>query len=214
MDEISILSNCSLFKDINSEDIKKIINEYGCFYKNYKKGQYVLLAGQKPDNIGILISGGLTAQKATADGQLFTVTSIKPCQVFGDILAGSHNMSPVTVLAVSDSRVMHLPFALLISARQTGAYSRQLLRNLTSTVADKYFALDKRLNLLLEKNLRLRILSYLKEKAAQKGSFSHKLTRQQLADYLGCDRAALSRELSRMKRDNIIDYDKHSFTIF
>lgn len=214
MDEISILLNCGLFKGIKAEDIKKIIKEYGCYYKSYTKGQYVLIGGQKPDTIGIVTNGCLTAQKTTLEGQLFTVTNIKPCQVFGDILAGSHNLSPVTILALSDSNVLHLPFASLIKPHSTENYCHTLLRNLTSTVADKYFALDKRLNLLLEKNLRLRILSYLKEKAAPIGSFSHNLTRQQLADYLGCDRAALCRELSRMKHDSLIDYNKHCFTVF
>ena len=35
-----------------------------------------------------------------------------------------------------------------------------------------------------------------------------------MAEYLNADRSALSRELSRMKKDGIIDYKKNMFTIF
>jgi Mn-dependent DtxR family transcriptional regulator len=37
--------------------------------------------------------------------------------------------------------------------------------------------------------------------------------RQQLADYLSVDRTALSKELSKMKEDGLIDYHKNHFVI-
>ena len=38
-------------------------------------------------------------------------------------------------------------------------------------------------------------------------------SKQQLADYLSLDRSALSKELSRMKSDGLIDYHKNIFTL-
>ena len=35
--------------------------------------------------------------------------------------------------------------------------------------------------------------------------------RQQLADYLGVDRSAMSAELGRMRRDGLLDFHKSSF---
>ena len=37
--------------------------------------------------------------------------------------------------------------------------------------------------------------------------------RQQLADYLGVDRSALSNELSKMQKDGLIAYRKNEFTL-
>ena len=37
------------------------------------------------------------------------------------------------------------------------------------------------------------------------------LGRVELADYLCADRSALTRELSNMKRDGLLDYDKNTF---
>ena len=37
--------------------------------------------------------------------------------------------------------------------------------------------------------------------------------RQQLADYLGVDRSAMSNELSKMQKDGLITYRKNEFTL-
>ena len=44
-------------------------------------------------------------------------------------------------------------------------------------------------------------------------SFSIPCSRIQLADYLNCDRSALSRELSQMQRDGLLDTYKSSFKL-
>ncbi len=65
------------------------------------------------------------------------------------------------------------------------------------------------------KGIRDRLLSYLSEQALKNGS-SHFLIpfdRQQLADYLGVDRSALSNELSKMQKDGLITYRKNEFTL-
>ena len=38
--------------------------------------------------------------------------------------------------------------------------------------------------------------------------------RQQLADYLAVERSAMSAELSRMKKDGLLDYHKNHFRLF
>ena len=37
--------------------------------------------------------------------------------------------------------------------------------------------------------------------------------RQQLADYLGVDRSALSKELGKMKKDGLLNYRKNQFEL-
>ena len=43
--------------------------------------------------------------------------------------------------------------------------------------------------------------------------FSVPFDRQQLADYLGVDRSAMSNELSKMQRDGLISYKRNEFTL-
>lgn len=73
-----------------------------------------------------------------------------------------------------------------------------MLQNLVRTISDKYFLLSRRVDLLLLKSLRAKVCAYLLSEAEAHHSltFTVPYSRIQLADYLNCDRSALSRELS------------------
>jgi len=83
------------------------------------------------------------------------------------------------------------------------------------TISDKYFLLSRRVDLLVMKTLRAKVCAYPLSEAEQQGSmtFTIPFSRIQLADYLNCDRSALSRELSLMQRDGLLDTYKSSFKL-
>ncbi|MDU2445837.1 MAG: helix-turn-helix domain-containing protein, partial [Eggerthella sp.] len=60
-----------------------------------------------------------------------------------------------------------------------------------------------------------KLLSYLSDQAeaAHASRFVIPFDRQELADYLSVDRSAMCAELSRMKRDGLIDYNRNQFEI-
>ena len=59
-----------------------------------------------------------------------------------------------------------------------------------------------------------KLLSYLSAEARRHRSctFTVPFNRQQLADYLGVQRAAMCAELSRMQKDGLIEYHRNRFT--
>ena len=59
------------------------------------------------------------------------------------------------------------------------------------------------------------MLSYLSMEAEKQGGpeFAIPFNRQQLADYLSVDRSAMSRELSRMKAEGLLDYHRNRFRL-
>jgi CRP-like cAMP-binding protein len=63
--------------------------------------------------------------------------------------------------------------------------------------------------------VRTRVLAYLSEQSvrAKSTDFEIPLDRQQMADYLNLDRSGLSKELSKMKSDGIIEYRKNHFIL-
>ena len=80
-------------------------------------------------------------------------------------------------------------------------------------VAQKNMQLMEKIDVTSKKTLREKILTYLSLLAQHKGStyIEVPLGRVELADYLCADRSALTRELSNMKRDGLLDYDKNTF---
>ena len=65
------------------------------------------------------------------------------------------------------------------------------------------------------KTIRGRLLSYLSAQALRENSrsFAIPFDRQQLADYLGVDRSALSAELGRMRAEGLIRFRKNEFEL-
>ena len=63
--------------------------------------------------------------------------------------------------------------------------------------------------------LREKILAYLSMQAQKQDSryITLPLGRIELANYIGANRSALTRELAAMREDGLIDYDKNTFRI-
>ena len=66
-----------------------------------------------------------------------------------------------------------------------------------------------------QRTLRRKLSSFLSEQSgmAKSKRFTVKMDRQELADYLGVDRSALCAELSRMRKEGLIDSSRHDFLI-
>ena len=81
--------------------------------------------------------------------------------------------------------------------------------------AQKNLSLSRRILHTSYKSIRGRMLSYFTEQVRQNGSyrFTIPFNRQQLADYLSVDRSAMSNELSKMRNDGLLDYEKNTFTL-
>ena len=77
--------------------------------------------------------------------------------------------------------------------------------------------LNQKLELLSQRSIREKIILFLeleaKKKGKEGGEFLIDLNRNELADYLCVDRSALSRELSKLKMEKIIDYHKNKFKL-
>ena len=120
------------------------------------------------------------------------------------------------VVAAEECEILFLNMRQLSSTcSKACSFHNRLIQNLLSISAKKNLGLSSRMMHIAPKGIRDRLLSYLSEQALKNGS-SHFLIpfdRQQLADYLGVDRSALSNELSKMQKDGLITYRKNEFTL-
>lgn len=130
--------------------------------------------------------------------------AIEGRELIGDIVA----MEKTRVLFMDLRRVMQ-------TCSRHCSYHNQLNLNLIHIAARKNLGLSSRMLHISYKSIRERVISYLSEQAMLQDvrAFLIPFDRQQMADYLGVDRSALSNELSKMKRDGLIDYRKNRFKL-
>lgn len=211
-----LLRETSLLRLMRDDELDLLMSCFAPRVRRYQKGELLLLAGYETRETGILLEGQILALKNTPDGASVAITQMGPCGLFGDVLSGSSQRSPVSIMAQTACLALYLPYDKIIQpCAQLHDSHLQLLKNLVQTISNKYFALDRRVELLICKSLRTRISLWLLEQAEQAGSdtFAVPLTRAGLAEYLNCDRSALSRELGRMQREGLIETFRGSFKI-
>ena len=197
---LPLLRSTSLFAGLSAEELQTLLTQLGAVIRSYGKGEALVLAGEPNHRVGVVLSGELEAYRPGPQGARIPITRMEPGGVFGDVLGGSSLASPVTVLAACPCEVLLIPYERLLLSDGSPAH-QQTLRNLV--------------DLLVLKSLRAKVCAYLLSEAERAGSmtFSIPFSRIQLADYLNCDRSALSRELSQMQRDGLLDTYKSSFKL-
>ncbi|MCR5009796.1 MAG: Crp/Fnr family transcriptional regulator [Clostridia bacterium] len=121
----------------------------------------------------------------------------------------------------NETKMMHVagPQALLTEAeslqlKQCLGEGPDETTRLTAGLAQKMLDMNDRVRVLLKHSLREKITAFLELYKEENGcGFSVPLSREEMAEYLGCDRSALSRELARMSGDGIIEYNRNSFKV-
>ncbi len=216
MDITPILINSSLFKGLTENEIKTLLPMLEAKEMKFEKDAYILHLGKNMHHIGILIDGAAEVFRWSANGANNAISLMFPGSVFGDVLGISRSTSPVSITAIKPCTVLFLPHENFFNLKTAPENAkRKLLNNLLHCLSDKYFDLSLRIDILLMKTLRQKIALYLVEQSKIMGSdtFLVPYTRIKLANYLGCERSALSRELSMMNKDGLLETYKQSFKL-
>lgn len=185
--------------------------------KDFKKDELIIEAGMATDEFGILLKGGARSIKWDASGKLTIITLIEEGGAIGVLLAASEGrVSPLSVQATADSTVLFFSFRrILTRCEKQCPHHEKILRRYITLLAEKGLELHERVNCLLEPTVRQKVLTFLRTIAAEQNSreIILPINRNIMAEYLNIERSALSRELSRMKRDGVIDFCKNAFKL-
>lgn len=205
-----------LFEGIDPRRMPSLLESIGARISRKSAGELLISQGEDAREIFLLLEGTAVGSRTSENGRTVRINEFCSGNVFGDLLSGSRQQSPVSVAATSDCVVLRFPFESLTRPAQgfSDEYAR-LIRSLFAEIAHKYFALNRRFGLLLNPTLRGKIAGYALENAARESSdaFTSPHSREQLAEYLNCERSALSRELSRMRAQGLIDFERRSIRI-
>ena len=218
MDALTIPPNY-LFEGMTEAEQNALLSCLNARVKKYDKGECLLREQEPFDFLGIVLSGLIEASKLEMSGKRLIIARPGCGSVFGDVLSlRNERKSPVTVAALELVSALLIPAkGLLFPCQKRCAGHDKLIRNLLHSVSEKYFDLHDRISCITKPTVREKIMYFL-ERASQATAskrsghvFSIAYDRAALAEYLNVERSALSRELSAMKRDGLIDYHKNTF---
>ena len=215
--DINEIKDLDLFYGIKEQDLGAMMACIGGRVKTYKKGSFISLEADEMKWIHVVLSGTVHMLKLDIWGNETILSVIGENQLFGETFAGSSDpVASVSFRSAKNTRLLSIPFYRIMHTCTTACvFHHRVVENMVSLIADKNKALMEKLEIISQKTLRKKILSYLSFQSRKHDSdkFTIPLGRIELANYLCVDRSALTRELTAMKEEGLIDYSKNTFKL-
>lgn len=210
-----IISSSPLFLGVEERHYTGLLHCLGAQSRHYPRGKAIFHAGDRPDRVGVVLRGRAQVCREDAEGNRAVLAAIDPGDLFGEAYACAGTPSlPISVWAEEACDILLLDLGRVVTMCSAAcSFHNTLIRNLLQVLAQKNVFLSAKMEHLAKRNLREKILSYLREQEAARGggSFTIPFDRQALADYLCADRSALSRELSRLQQEGVLETRKNTF---
>lgn len=217
-DYLPVLRASPFFAGFSDENILFVLNCFKAVERTSMRGDIIMHAHDNTHGKAVfIVEGNLDTVAEDFWGNENLLGRFHQGQVVGDAftLAG-RDMLPFNVVSARRSVVLIIEFdTMLKPCEKNCEHHQQLLLNLVPVFADKVVYLLEMLNFITQRTLREKLLAYLSTQALKAGSsqFDIELDRQELANFLVADRSALSSELSRMKKEGLITFQKNHFQL-
>lgn len=213
---INNLKRSKIFQNITDKDIRKLLPCLKASVKKFKKNQIIFHQGDFIEKVGIILYGELKIEKIDFWGNSSILKILTNYEMFGEIYAFEKQPLEVSIISNTDSEILFINFNKIISPCESACtFHTQLIINLLKIFANKTAAMNKKIEILSKRSIEDKLLTYLKSISlkTKNNEFSIPYNRQELADFLGVNRSALSKELMRLEKDGIIKYHKNNFKL-
>lgn len=214
---LNILRNCQLFKEIDEENLLRMLICLGAKIEHFEKKQTIFSEGSPAKHLGIVLSGSVQMMQVDFNGNRSILSEMNVGEVFAeDFACAEVNVLPVSVIMNEPGEIMiiHCSHVLHTCSNHCG-FHQQLIFNLMKDLALKTLFFHQRMEITSKRTTREKLLAYLHSQAKKTGSFSFEIPfdRQELADFLEVDRSGLSSEIGKLKKEGIIEAEKNRFRI-
>ena len=214
---LSKIKKSPLFLGITQEELSRMLSCFGATIKKYEQGEMIIRQGDVVSKIYIILEGSVYIEKDSYWGRRIIVQKLNELNNIALGLVASKNIeSTVSAICVKDSTILTLNFN-NCSTMCTNACNHHvaLIQNMFKILSKENIELLEKIENISQKSIRDKLLTYLSNESlkAKSSRFEINFNRQELADYLNIDRSAMSFEMSKLKNEGVIDFEKNKFTL-
>ncbi len=208
------LQDLPLFKDLSGDEVKRFLRQTGATTKSYSRGTRVLKMYESNANIGVVVEGSAQIVAEDRMGNETIGHRLEHGAIIGSTSAILNLEGSLTsVEALTDMKVLWIPYQALITAGpKLSRIHGVVMKNLLESFCIKNILMMEKIEVLSHRSLRERVILYLMQREKRQNSPDGSIKvpgRVQLAKELECNRSALTRELSNMKREGLINCGRH-----
>ena len=206
-----ILMKHDLFEGIPAEELPNLLNALGAEIKRYAAGQNIMRMGRAPIVTGIILAGAIEVSFLNENADQIDMNIFEAGKSFGETMEGADlSESRMFVKAIQDAVILRLQFRRLYE--KPACEDPHLWRftlNMLRRISAKGIFYQHKIRIMGQKSIRAKLSVYLQVAPRDAdGAVQRDINQTQLARYLGVERSALSREMSHLREEGAIDYDR------
>lgn len=214
MNYLSKARKSKFFKDYSQMDFNALLRCLNIRIREYKANDIIENEGNLAKNIYIVLQGILRSNYIDEDGTSIPLNDYKKDMIYGlEYIDLKYNHYQEELLSLTDSIVLICDLNKTFNNCQNNC--QRHLKFKLECIKELAFNANlnkKRIFELSRQKSKDKILKYLKNNMPiLNKEFQLPYNRQELADYLGLERSALSNNLSQLKKEGYIDYNKEKF---
>jgi CRP-like cAMP-binding protein len=187
-------------------------------FRSFKKDQFIYIPNEEASHLYMIAQGRVKIGHYLDDGQEVVSAILTTGEIFGELaLAGEEKRRDFAQVMDNDTQICPLSIDELKSLMKE---DKELSFRLLKLVGLRLMRLERKLELLVFKDARTRIIEFLKDAASWKGKkvgfetmIPTKLTHKDIAALTGTSRQTVTTILNELKEQNLIYFDRKKILI-
>ena len=206
------MGNYQLFKGLTEQEQKALFKNLNITIRNFKKNMTIMSNLSNANEIGLLKKGTAILVKIDYNGNRSIVSLLKPGEIFGSFLNTGNE--ELIVQSNDNCEILFLEFNNLFRYSKS-EWCQKFINNLFFALFEKINSSNKRIEILIKKTIRERLIDYFQSLQKEQSSNIIRIpfSKTELAEYLAIDRTAMMREIKKMKEEGFIEVDNRKITL-
>jgi CRP/FNR family transcriptional regulator, cyclic AMP receptor protein len=187
-------------------------------FLHFRRGQFIYFPEEPATNIYMISSGRVRIGHYLDDGKEVIKSILTTGEIFGELALAGEEKRMDFAQAMDDNTVV-CPLS-IDELKNLMFENRELSFRILKLVGLRLMKLERKLELLVFKDARTRVIEFLKDAAAWKGKkvgfetlIPTKLTHKDIASLTGTSRQTVTTILNELKEKNLINFDRKRILI-
>lgn len=184
---------------------------------DYNKGDFIYMAGDQAQRIYLIAEGKVKIGYYTDEGKEVIKAILGKGELFGELaLLGEETRSD---FAVAQEPTNLCPLD-LDTLQELMLENKNFSLKIRKLIGYRFRKLERRLELLVFKDVRTRLVEFIRELAAEKGQkvgmetlVKHPFTQKDIADLIGSSRQTVTQLMNEMRDQNLINFSRKRLLI-
>ena len=187
-------------------------------YNTYKKDEFIYFPDEAATHIYMIVSGRVRLGHYQEDGKEAVTAILSKGEIFGELAMAGEDVRK-DYAQVMDANTTICPLS-IENLKELMREDRELSFKLLKLIGFRLMKLERKLELLVFKDARTRIVEFLKDTASWKGKkvgfetmIPTRLTHKDIAALTGSSRQTVTTILNELKSKNLINFDRKKILI-